>query len=334
MSAANHSTHALIEELVRTTGAADAVEAVRAKARGVISSYVATFGEPNMPMNVDVLASMIGIRRSPDAPVHSNDAELVPDEAGGVMMRVNSDRPETRQRFSVAHEISHTFFPGYSSKKWCRTDGRFRKRSDPSEYLEMLCDIGAAELLFPQPWFSHDCAAAKDATSLFILAATYNASREATLRRYAEIATEPLAAVFFCWKLKPRQKATVGNNRQSNAFGISPEEERRAALRLRIEYAIPSPAFREAGYYLPVDKSVVSDGPLYHAATHGQPANGECFLELGQAAGRYDVAALPLWTPPEERGPAGENAVAAIIRPLSVRQSCGTQKPIEQPSLF
>jgi hypothetical protein len=42
--------------------------------------------------------------------------------------------------------------------------------------------------------------------------------------------------------------------------------------------------------------------------------------DLGQAAGTYRVLAVPLWTPTEELGPAGENAVAAVLRPLTVRK--------------
>ena len=30
-------------------------------------------------------------------------------------MRLNPDRPVTRQRFSIGHEITHTFFPDHTS---------------------------------------------------------------------------------------------------------------------------------------------------------------------------------------------------------------------------
>jgi len=187
MTSSASQTQALIDELVRTTGAPDAKAAVRLKARELISLYVATFGEPVMPIDVDVLASLRGISRSEEPPVHSPDAELVPDGTGGVTMRVNLDRPDTRQRFSVAHEISHTFFPDYTTKVWCRTDARYRDRTNPDELLEMLCDIGAAELLFPHPWFSTNAFSVASGRDLAGLAATYRASREATVRRYAEV---------------------------------------------------------------------------------------------------------------------------------------------------
>ena len=314
------STASLIEELVRSTGASDAPAAIRLKAQELIRLQVASFGEPTMPISVDVLASLRGIAKSDELPVHSPDAELVPDGTGGVKMRVNPDQPETRQRFSVAHEISHTFFPDYTTKSWCRTDARHRDRDDPDQYLEMLCDIGATELLFPQPWFSSDAAAVADANGLVQLATAYHASREATMRRFAETSPEPVAAVFLSWKLKPTQKGTVGRADQGNLFGVTHEEQIRDALRLRIEYTAMSEAFKAQGHFLPKDKSVENDGPLYHAASTGRPAEDECQLDLGQASGRYRVWAIPLWTANDQVGANGENAVAAILRPVSVRK--------------
>ncbi len=320
MTPRRRSTEDLITELVRSTGAGDAAAAIRLKARELISVYVASFGEPSIPISMDVLVSLRGIARSDELPLHSPDAELVPDGAGGVTMRVNPDRPTTRQRFSVAHEISHTFFPDYTAKAWCRTDARYRDRSNPDDLLEMLCDIAASELLFPQPWFAADADSVTDANGLARLAMKYEASREATMRRYAETSTQSVAAVFFSWKLKPTQKSTVGRKDQGNLFGVTADEEVRDALRLRIEYTAVSDAFRAEGYFLPKDKSVESSGPIYQAASSGTPANGECYLDLGQASGTYLVWALPLWTAEDQLGSNGENLVAAIVRPLEVRK--------------
>ena len=77
------STKALIDELVRSTGCRDAPEAIRAKAKDLIGLHVASFGEPSLPISVDVLASLRGISRSEEVPVHSPDAELVPDGSVG-----------------------------------------------------------------------------------------------------------------------------------------------------------------------------------------------------------------------------------------------------------
>lgn len=314
------TSRSLIDRLVASTGCTDPVNAIRVKAEEAVSAFVDVFGEPDeMPLDLLALASFLGIRQSDSAPAFSPDAELAPDGAGGVEMRVNPDRPETRQRFSIGHEITHTFFPDHTSHVWPRADSRYRNLDNPDDYLEMLCDIGAAELVFPRRWFVRDAGRVETATGLVDLASRYRASREATLRRYAETYPDAVAAVFFVWKLKPSQKATVGRPDQLNLLGQSPADEIRGALRLRIDYAIPSPAFTASGLYLPRDKSVGSEGPLYQAAATGRPADGECHLDLGQSRGAYRVNAVPLWTADEDAGPKGEHAVAAILRPLAVR---------------
>lgn len=332
MTAPTRPTQLLIEALIRETGAADAAAAVRAQAKQLIELYVATFGELTLPVNLDALASLRGIARSDDPPIHSPDAELVPDGSGGVTIRVSADKPETRQRFSIGHEICHTFFPDYTTKTWCRTDARHRDRSNPDDVLEGLCDIGAAELLFPAPWFLADAASVRSGDALVALAQRYGASREATARRHAETSPDAIASVYFVWKLKPTQQWTIARTDQQSFLDAPREEEIRSAMRLRIEYTIPSPSFRDAGYFLPSDKSVANEGPIYEAATSGQPRDGECHLDLGQAAGTYAVHAVPLWTPDEELGPDGQNAVVAILRPVKIRRY--RKAAVVDPGLF
>jgi hypothetical protein len=198
----------------------------------------------------------------------------------------------------------------------------------------MLCDIGAAELLFPEPWFSKAAATVADANGLLRLATVYHASREATMRRYAEISLTPVAAVFFIWKLKPTQEPRIGRKDQGNFFGVTPEQEIEDALRLRIEYTIMSKAFKAAGYFLPRDKSIESDGPIYRAASTASPAADECFLDVGQAAGVYRVWAIPLWTPKGETGANGATAVAAILWPKVVQEPRHRRSGAGIPSLW
>ena len=319
------STRDLIDALVRSARVPDPDTAIRIKARDAIERFRATFPELTMPLDVDALASFLGIGRSDDPPTHSKDAELVPVGDGRVAIRVNPDRPETRKRFSVAHEISHTFFADYGTRRWCRTDARHRRRDNPDDALEMLCDTGASELVLPAPWFLWDATNVTTGAGLIDLSQKYVASREATLRRFAESHSASVAAVFMSWRLKPTQQSTIGNLDQPNLFNKDPAEHARGAKRLRLEYSVPSPSFAAAGYYLPSDKSVENDGPLYEAASTGTPCEGDYHLDLGPAAGRYRVLAVPVWTDDRDLGPAGENALAAIIEPLGVRSSRGSK---------
>jgi hypothetical protein len=321
------TTRDFIDALVRSTRASDTVAAIRMEARSTIDRFRATFGEPIMPLDVDALASFLGIGRTDDAPAHSEDAELAPVGGGRVAIRVNPDRPETRKRFSVAHEICHTFFPNYQTKTWCRTDSRYRRRDNPDDLLEMLCDIGASELVLPAPWFFQDAAAVTTGAGLVDLARKYIASREATLRRFVETHTGCVAAVFLSWKLKPTQQPTIGNVDQHHLFDIDPAENARRAKRLRLDYSIPSQKFAEAGHYLPADKSVENDGPLYEAASNGRPCEGDCRLALGPAGGSYRVLAVPVWTANGDLGPDGENGAAAIIEPLDLKPPSAQSGP-------
>jgi hypothetical protein len=314
-------TEILIAALVHSTGASDAYAAIRAKATEAMGRFRATFGDPVGPLDIDALASFLGIGRSIDRPAHSEDAELVPIGNGRVAIRVNPDRPETRRRFSIAHEVVHTFFPNYQTKTWCRTDSRFRNRDNPDDLVEMLCDVGAAELIMPAPWFIEDATVVTTAAGLIELARKYVASREATLRRFAENHAACVAAVFFSWKLKPTQQPTIGNKSQTDLFGADPAEIALSAKKLRLDYSIPSPSFIQAGHYLPADKSVLNDGPLYTAASSGQPCEDNFWLDVGPSAGLYRVLAIPVWTNDPDLGPNGENAVGAIIEPIDVKPS-------------
>ena len=74
----------------------------------------------------------------------ASDAALRVEESGFVI-EVKPKRPETRTRFSIAHELGHTYFFDIGSRPPRRACAiRF---GSPDE--ERLCDIAAAELLMP-----------------------------------------------------------------------------------------------------------------------------------------------------------------------------------------
>jgi hypothetical protein len=200
----------------------------------------------------------------------------------------------------------------------------------------MLCDIGAAELLFPNPWFGNDAKQVTDAVGLVALADTYYGSREATLRRYAELSSDPIAAIYFTWKLKPVQKGVVDNEAQSNLLGISHEDQVRDAMQLRIDYVIRSESFDSLGHFIPSDKSIKHIGPIFDASSTASCCDGECHLDFGPASGTYAVMAIPLPTDRKQRGPNGEFSVAAIVRPVAVQKPKTKRNaiPEDSPTLF
>ncbi len=305
--------HPSIRALVREMKEPDPAIAVRAKARQVLAEFRAVFaGEP--PFNLEALASFRGLRSSDDAPRHSEDSEIAPQADGSVVLRVNRDRPLTRQRFSVGHELGHTLFKDFHLKVQCRK-AVDRDWADPDDHIEALCDIAASEFLFPAPWFpdrAHGLALTSQAIST--LATDYQASREATLRRLIEIRMEPLAVVFFSWKLKPTEMRQLQRDRrQRRMFGAGadlPEPK------LRVDYALTNHAF-DAEYtdHIPKDKSVPSEGALYEVSVTQTPADGSLWLDLGSVAGEFAVCALPVYTADGTVGPEGSVSVAALLVP-------------------
>lgn len=113
------SLHPHMRAVMDETGQHDSFAAVRAKAQSVGEQYHRLFGE-EPPFNLDALASMRGLRLTDDAPRHSEHSEIAPEADGRVVLRLNRDRPHTRQRFSIGHEVGQILFPDYQVKLRCR----------------------------------------------------------------------------------------------------------------------------------------------------------------------------------------------------------------------
>jgi len=210
-------------------------------------------------------------------------------------------------------------------KTWCRADHRYRSRDDLDGLIETLCDVGAAELIMPTAVFAPAAATIDTAERLVGLAQMFGVSREAAMRRYAETHARGVAAVFFTWKLKPTQRATARSELQPQLEGMDPVRSER----LRVSYSIRSAQFENLGIFIPPDKSIQDDGPIYDAASTGLPQQGICNLDLGRAGGLYGVLAIPVWTPSAELGPKGEQSVAAIVEPIKLQ---APRRKVSEPS--
>jgi hypothetical protein len=290
------------------------IEAVRVKARAVVRDFYGVFHE-EPPFNLEAVASYRGLHSSRETPKHSLDSEIVPRRDGRVALRVNRDRPITRQRFSIGHEIGHTLFPDFTLKTQCRR-AIDRDWADTSDVIEMLCDVAAAEFVFPAPWFPTRLKQLTlSADALSQLATAYLASREATIRRLVELWTNPLLAVFFSWKLKPTEMRQRRRDRnQSRMFGDGPPLP---VPKLRVDYGVINTAFsRRYTDHIPQDKSVPSEGPIYDASVSQSSHDGEAWLDLGTISGRFTVHALPIYTPEELLGPDGAVSVVAVLGPI------------------
>jgi Zn-dependent peptidase ImmA (M78 family) len=111
------------------------------------------------------------------------DACLIPKDSGFIV-EVCKFNPRARQRFSIAHEIAHTFFIEVMPELGLpKRDTGIRLHSEYN-YFEHLCDIGAAELLMPGELFRRAAAeVAPGLTGILELANRFQASLNATARR-------------------------------------------------------------------------------------------------------------------------------------------------------
>lgn len=279
-----------------------------------INAFHTAFPDPP-PFNVVAVASLRGLHWSDDDPRFSPDSEIAPESDGRVVLRVNKRRPLTRQRFSICHEIGHTLFPDYQLAVRCRKASD-RTFADPADLLETLCDVAASELMFPSPWFTDRVSSMQlSVESVSNLAAEYQASRDATVRRLVEQRLDPLVAVYFSWKLKPTEQRTVRRNRNARPlFPDMPIELPEPML--RVDYAVTNSAFdARCTDHIPKDKSVPSDGPIYAASATQSGVDGDVDIDLGTLQGRFRVHALPIFTPADALGPEQGSSVVAILRP-------------------
>lgn len=304
--------HPHIKAVMDETGEDDPVRAVRAKARALVQQYVGLFPS-TPPLNLEAMASFRGLVSSQEPPKHSLDSEIAPED-GRVVMRINRDRPLVRQRFSIGHEIGHTLFPEYQLAVRCRKPAD-RDWADPNDHLEALCDVAASEFLFPSPWFDDAVAAmAISASGLRDLANRFDASPEATIRRFVEISKEPIAAVFCSWKLKPTEiRRQAADRHQTAMFN---DDLSAPAPKLRVDYSIPNDGFRtKCADHIPKDKSLPTDGPIVEASRTQEVRDGIMWLDLGTVAREFHTHVVPIFTSDERRGPEGAVSVVVLVRP-------------------
>ena len=121
----------------------DPVEFVVRKSRQVAVNAIEE-GWDGPPFDPFELADILNICVEPNG--YINDAMLVP-VGNKFRIEYNPTRSQSRIRFSIAHEIAHTLFPD------CKKEVRHRLANDEIRgdqwQLEMLCNIGAGELLMP-----------------------------------------------------------------------------------------------------------------------------------------------------------------------------------------
>ncbi|MFI5893775.1 ImmA/IrrE family metallo-endopeptidase [Actinoplanes sp. NPDC051513] len=158
------------------------------------------------PVSHEIIASMRDIAEIAEGDIPWAGC-LVPGPAG-LRMTLRRRDPAGKKRFTAFHEVKHTYMPGFTSVAQYRCDPATPPDETPKRDvgIETLCDLGAAELLFPRATFKADIAG-NGATVRLVedLADRYDASLEATARRLVSLRAEPTMLLILEPACKPSQ---------------------------------------------------------------------------------------------------------------------------------
>jgi Zn-dependent peptidase ImmA (M78 family)/O-acetyl-ADP-ribose deacetylase (regulator of RNase III) len=221
----NHSVIALASNK-------DPIAVMKQKARECVFAAMEK-GWAGPPFSPFELAALVGIRVVPREDINDARTILAPD--GRFVIEYNPSRPASRSRYSICHEIAHTFFPDCGEK--IRNRQKRASIIGDEWQLEMLCNIGAAELLMPMCIFNQE-AKIPSIDQVLLWRKKFGASVEAVLLRAVHISNEPCAV-----------------------FSASAQNEDAASRRYLLEYVIPSSKGAlslVAGTLLPKDSCINS----------------------------------------------------------------------------
>ena len=208
----------------------------------------------------------------------------------------NPDRPRGRVAFSVAHEISHTFFPptsgGARFREICGSDSR------EANELERLCDLGASEVLMPVEEFRSAAGGDWSMRAVSRLSEKFGASFEATTFRLASAHPGIAAAGLLKYRRRKEEQRTAERVEAGKAQGSLFS---RATLSAAI---IPEPKYRRQSFHTSEDfperltvrwnKSFDEDSIVYRAANSATALQHKESLPNGSATlGRLEVVAAP-----------------------------------------
>jgi Zn-dependent peptidase ImmA (M78 family) len=194
----------------------------------LVSSLQKFEGVPNDAIErLSVMASMRGLKvvqmDSEQRGSENRDAVIVPTMSGKRCIIYNPDRPRSRVAFSIAHEISHTFFPnsvsGARFRSICRSD------SKEANELERLCDLGASELLMPTDEFRKATAGDFGLHAAQDLSERFGSSFEATVFRLASAHPHVAVAGLLRFRLTVSEERLKNNDSQGWLFSVADAEK-------------------------------------------------------------------------------------------------------------
>lgn len=240
-------------------GDADPIAAIASRSRAVVMAAVQD-GWKGPPFDPFALAALLRIAVVPTEDV--KDARVVA-RGPSLAIEFNPNRPRTRVRFSVAHEIAHTLFP--DCFQLARNRGEFEGIGTDGWQLELLCNLAASEFLMPAGE-DIDPETPPSVESLLDLQLKFDVSMEAVAIRLARVSSVP-----FTMAVATRVDETAGGTDY------------------RIDYSVPS---RNSGLDFPRGARVRGD-LLAQCSAVGYTAKGIERLAPGRPPLEVECIGIP-----------------------------------------
>jgi len=158
------------------------------------------FQDIDIPLPLEPIANAVGIFEIIGQRTDSFEGILVTDSAKSTgSIAYNEASSLKRRRFTIAHELGHYLMPLHGANAQCvKNDMGVFVTKDASLRREAEANRFAAALLMPRGLF---LAASRrlgdpEVTHIVTLADEYGVSKEAAVRRYAELCDDPCAVIF------------------------------------------------------------------------------------------------------------------------------------------
>lgn len=219
---------------------------------------------------------------------------LYPTGSGWTVL-YNPNCPKYRIVFTIGHEIIHTFFPN------SRNGARFRSMTNPgsreSNELELLCHLGASELVMPIDEFQLRANGRFGLASVERLSSNFGMSFEATVYRLATAHPGLAVAGMLQYRFtrdEDRRRAKISGQRVlfENDITLQPKPAERKYRRQSVHLSA-SCAEAEAEYTIHFNKSFDPSSIVYKAREGGISAGIESLPNLSDSIGRIEAMLCP-----------------------------------------
>jgi Zn-dependent peptidase ImmA (M78 family) len=226
-----------------------------------VQECLAEARQDHLAIDVELIASVLGVKRR--IAEYSFAGRIYADPSGQLVMDLNVGDSEPRRRFTCAHELIHTAFPGFKRETRYRLDQSTGINQPNRSEEESLCDLGASMMLMPAALVAGNYRLeANGMKAVEQLADDASVSLEAAGNRLVKLSDRPAAFLVLEEGHKPADRAALRR-------GESVEPK------LRVRYAV----LNNVNSFVPPYKSVDPD------SVYGRAARGSQLVQ--------ELAALP-----------------------------------------